>query len=118
MLVEGDGATAQPAIADVLETQVRDIDRIERTTAGPTAIVLPQTGRDGALQVAERMRVAIAGHAFAPLAAGAVTASFGVATFPQDGVDLETLWAVAERVLREARQDGGNRVRTPGRRAA
>jgi GGDEF domain-containing protein len=64
------------------------------------------------------MRSAVAAHAFPPHAAGAVTATLGVATFPHDGVDLETLWAVTERVLREARGRGGNCVETPGHRAA
>jgi len=106
------------AAAELLGTQVRDIDLVARTTGEITAVVLPQTGRDGAMEVAERMRAAIASHDFGAQPAGAVTATIGVATFPHDGVDLETLWAVTERVLREARQRGGNRVDTPGRRAA
>ncbi len=105
-------------VAELLGTHVRDIDLVGRCTGGLTAAVLPQTGRDGAVEVAARMRIALAAHAFAPQAAGSVTATFGVATFPGDGVDLETLWAVTERVLRDARQRGGNCVETPARRAA
>ena len=117
----GDDAWPVTTLGDVAEmvgTQVRDIDLVGRCAAGTTAIVLPQTGSAGAVEVAARMRAALVAHAFAPRTAGEVTATFGVATFPHDGVDLETLWAVTERVLREARQHGGNCVESPTRRAA
>ena len=103
-------------VAELLGTQVRDIDIVGRCSGGLTAVVLPQTGRHGAVEVAARMRAAIAAQAFTPRAAGAVTATLGVASFPRDGVDLETLWAVTERVLREARERGGNCVETPAHR--
>lgn len=118
VLVAPDGSADRSAIADLLETHLRDIDLLARTATRTIAILLPQTGRDGGRKVAERMRGAIVAHAFTPQAAGKVTATLGVATFPHDGVDLETLWAVTERVLRDAQHDGGDRVAVTERHAA
>jgi PleD family two-component response regulator len=51
-------------------------------------------------------------------AAGAVTVSLGVASFPQAGIGMRNLLATAERALQEAKQQGKNRVGTLARKAA
>ena len=81
-------------------------------------LVLPQTGYAGAMDVAERIRVAVAGHAFLSGGAGSITASFAASSFPHDAADADALWAVGERVMVDARERGGNCVATTGRRAA
>ena len=49
--------------------------------------------------------------------AGVITASFGVATFPREGADEESLLALVERALSQARQLGPNCVHTLERAA-
>ena len=105
-------------MAAVLAQQVRSFDILGRHKDDSFLVVLPQTGVDGACEAAERMRAAIAGNAFTPQAAGAVTATIGVAAFPQDGMEPDALLAVAERALELGRQQGSNCVATALRRAA
>jgi GGDEF domain-containing protein len=73
---------------------------------------------DGACEAAERMRAAIADHAFSSSAPGAITVTVGVSSFPQDGVEADVLVAMAERALDNGRRQGNNCVSTSVRRAA
>jgi diguanylate cyclase (GGDEF)-like protein len=104
--------------AALLAKQVRSFDLLGKGGEGGFVAILPQTERDHAADVAERMRAAVAGAAFAPLDAGGVTATCGVASFPQDGIDVAALLAVAERALEQGRAKGGNCVNTAARKAA
>jgi diguanylate cyclase (GGDEF)-like protein len=122
LLVEGDavqsvveaGATASDdrikELAAQLVPQVRSFDFVARFDAGQFLVVLPQTGRPGAIEVAERIRLAVESHAFVGARTGAVTVSVGVAAFPQDGAEVPMLLATAARSLDGLRREGGNRI--------
>jgi len=78
-------------------------------------ILLPDTGRDGGLNVAEKIRVMIADTPFSSAAGPvAVTASFGVASTAASGPDLgtgvEALIAAADACLYDSKQKGRNLV--------
>ena len=77
------------------------------------AIVLPETSAHGALEVAERVRAAIA-RTPVHLVDGAgelrVKASIGVATLPGLAANAEELIAAADAALYEAKRTGKNRV--------
>jgi len=105
-------------LASVLTQQVRSFDVLGRHADDGFMLILPQTGRDGVSEVAERMRGAVERHAFSLCTAGAVTVSLGVASFPQDGADLKDLVAATDRALEQARQRGTNSVATLDRKAA
>src|SRR5262245_9173688 len=104
--------------AAALAQQVRSFDILGRSSGDRFVVVLPQTGLDGACEAAERMRAAIASHDFDTHKKGAITATIGVAAFPQDGLESEALLAVADRALELGRQQGSNCVATALRRAA
>jgi diguanylate cyclase (GGDEF)-like protein/PAS domain S-box-containing protein len=74
-------------------------------------LVLPRASKNTAVQRAEQLRSALAA---APIRYDAlqiaVTASFGVATFPGDGRTGDKLIAAADRALYVAKASGRNRV--------
>jgi diguanylate cyclase (GGDEF)-like protein len=102
-------------LATVLGQQVRAFDLLGRRAEGGFLLILPQTDRAGAAEVAERMREAVAGHAFS-MAPQGITASLGVAAFPSDASEPADLLGAAQRALDQAREQGGNRVELPKRR--
>ena len=76
------------------------------------AILLPETSLERAEEVAERVRKAIAGRAV--VFGGreiAVTASFGVAGYPETTGLRDRLFPAADKALYEAKSSGRNRVR-------
>ena len=97
-------------VAALLAQQIRSFDLIARYEGDEFMLLLPQTGRDGAMGAAERMRAAVEQHTFPGVAAGAVTVSMGVASFPNDGADSAALIATSDRALRQAQQGGRNCV--------
>ena len=72
-------------------------------------MLLPDAGRETTLQEAERVRTAIADI---DVLGGdsAVTASFGVAVFPEDAPDAARLVRNADRPMYRAKANGRNRV--------
>lgn len=104
-------------IAGVLGQQVRSFDMMGRRGDAGFLLILPQTHRAGASEVGERMREAIANHAFGNGAEG-TTVSLGVAAFPHDASEPADLLGAANRALTQARSKGGNCVELPKRRKA
>jgi diguanylate cyclase (GGDEF)-like protein len=79
------------------------------------AMLMAQTDRERALEVAERLRARIAAtvvrHGGAEIA---VTASFGVATYPVGVTVRDRLFPAADEALYAAKRDGRNCVRARG----
>jgi len=97
----------------LIRRSVRETDVAVRFGGEEFAIVLPETGRNGALVVAERIRVAVEGHFRThPVQERsiAVTLSGGIATYPADGVTATTLLARADEALYLAKTRGRNRI--------
>ena len=117
-LTNGAGAAHVRELAAGLAQQVRSFYFVGRHGEKGLMVVLPQTPRSGAMELAERIRVAVESTAFAPAAAGQVTATIGLACFPQEGLEVEALVAVAQRALDQGRRKGGNCVSTVALRAA
>ncbi len=96
---------------DLLKRQVRGSDIYCRYGGEEFLLVLPQTSAENAARRAEQLRSAMAA---APVPYGgstiAVTASFGVATFPRDGRTGDHLIAAADSALYEAKAAGRNRI--------
>jgi arginyl-tRNA synthetase len=95
---------------------IREIDMAARYGGEEFAILLPQTGQEGAAQLAERLRREIASRPirFGPDEIEGITASFGVAALPDDAVDAATLVRAADRAMYRAKADGRDRVVAAG----
>ena len=100
------------AVADAVAGHTRDIDLAARYGGEEFAVLLPQTDHEGAVRLAERLRLAVAEREveFAGAATVSVTASFGVASGPIDGQTQLDLIAAADNALYQSKREGKNRV--------
>ncbi len=100
-------------IAHLLKEGVREIDLVSRYGGEEFSLLLAETSKESALQVAERLRLSVEKHQFKAYdEIGKVTISIGLATFPEDGQGTESLIDKSDRALYKAKQSGRNRVST------
>ena len=96
---------------DLMKRHARGSDIYCRYGGEEFLLVLPQMPADTAAERAEQLRIAMAA---VPVPFGnsaiAVTASFGVATFPREGQTGDELIAAADSALYAAKAAGRNRV--------
>ena len=102
------GDTVLKTIADLLHGSIRGTDIVARYGGEEFVVLLPETGREQAGILAERIRAAIAGH---PFPHRQITVSIGISTFPGDGKTPGELIRVADRALYRAKEEGRNAVR-------
>ena len=109
------GDQALKAFADVLRSGIRKHDTVGRYGGEEFALLMPQTGKDTAVRVAERIRRALEARGVRVDAGRIeVTVSAGIATYGIDGEDWDTLLSAADTALYEAKNGGRNRVITAG----
>lgn len=102
----GDAVLRQ--VGRMLRTTLRSHDVVARYGGEEFVVLLPATGADEAVEVAERLRGTIAEHAWPHRP---VTASFGVATSGPDTPDAAALVDRADRALYRSKEAGRNRTR-------
>jgi diguanylate cyclase (GGDEF)-like protein len=98
-------------VARLAQAELRYTDVLSRYGGDEFVVLLPETPAAGALDVAERIREAVAstplevdGHRLAN------SVSIGIASFPADGATLDAVMARADRAMYRAKQAGRNRV--------
>ncbi|MGZ4411242.1 MAG: diguanylate cyclase [Gaiellaceae bacterium] len=106
--------------ARVLAESVREIDTAARWGGEEFALVLPGTDLAGGVQLAERIRATLERRQIALEDQGAisVTASFGLASLPDQAAGREQLVAAADEALYAAKRAGRNRVVSAGEQPA
>jgi len=104
-------------VAGLIQEAVRSTDVCVRYGGEEIVLLLPHTGQAAALDMAERLRERIASTvAFHRGASIPVTASFGVATYPEPTTEREKLFPQADEALYRAKAAGRNCVRWAGLR--
>lgn len=99
--------------SNLLQANVREGDIVTRYGGEEFAIILPETGKGGALQVAERIRQALEEHEFT-FAGGEtmkLTASIGISVYCYDAHTKDELISHADQALYCAKEAGKNNVR-------
>ncbi|HSK49593.1 MAG TPA: GGDEF domain-containing protein [Solirubrobacterales bacterium] len=95
--LRGDGLLAE--IGAVLRETVRAEDAVFRQGGDEFAVILPETGAEEAEEVAARLRERVRLLGSAIETGTGVTISTGLALFPADGADNESLLGVADSDL-------------------
>jgi len=105
-------------LASLLRSALRASDFAGRSGGEEFVLFLPNTGRDEAVAVADKLRRNLRRITITGIDSQ-ITASIGIATFPDDATTTETLMRSADRALYTAKQAGRDRVQasgaTPGR---
>ena len=96
--------------ATQIKEGVREIDVASRYGGEEFAVILPETSRNGAFVVADRVRQRVEGHFRRTRGVSNVTVSGGVATFPDDATSLQDLVKKADLGLYRAKAAGKNRI--------
>ena len=102
------GDTLLSQIGEIIRSSVRSVDQAFRYGGDEFVVILPQTARDDAYVVAERVRDQVAGEM--EKKSLTVTCSIGLASYPADGVISEDLVTGADTALYYAKWTGGNRT--------
>ncbi len=102
------GDEALATVGQVMSATLRSSDFAARFGGEEFLVLLPETDRPGALMLAEKLRTAIERAALS--GAGALSASLGVAVYPDDAVETDQLLRRADRALYVAKKLGRNRV--------
>jgi diguanylate cyclase (GGDEF)-like protein len=100
------GDAALQGMSRMLRESKRLSDIAGRLGGDEFGLILPDSDAASATVVAERLRATI--HALAD--EGMPTASFGIATFPEDGVTNAALMRTADRALYRAKHEGKDRL--------
>ncbi len=96
-------------LADILQSETRDVDVCARYGGDEFAILLPQTPVEEGLALAERVRRHVERRF---LSRDKVTISAGVAACPHHAKEAKKLIRKADKALYRAKKDGKNRVQS------
>jgi diguanylate cyclase (GGDEF)-like protein/excisionase family DNA binding protein len=100
------------SIAQAIQGACRSRDLVYRYGGDEFSLMLPETSLAGAIDVAERVRLAIREVRGSDRRRPGIRCSVGVATFPEDGQRRADLLLAADRALYAAKRAGRDRVAT------
>ncbi|GFO65637.1 diguanylate cyclase [Geomonas paludis] len=107
------GDEALKITADIIKESLREMDIVARYGGEEFCAVLPGTSKAEAMIVAERIRFEIESKRFpgeSDIPLRRLTASLGVASFPEDGRSFNDLVHASDIALYEAKARGRNRI--------
>lgn len=103
-------------VAERIAALVRSPDMASRYGGDEYVMVLPGKGPEAALKLAEEIRVRIAAEPFltAEKLSCRLTASIGIACYPQHGGTTDELLSKADKAMYRVKETGKNRVELAG----
>ena len=106
------GSRTLAEVGRVIRTTVRETDVVSRYGGDEFTVVLPQTGAEGAMVIARRLREVLAEYVYLEAVGLSVrvTASIGVACYPEHGETREDLIGNADRAMYRVKERGKNGV--------
>jgi diguanylate cyclase (GGDEF)-like protein len=109
------GDKALKVIADIILNSVRSIDIVSRHGGDEFMVILPETDKTLAIQIAERLRADVAKIVLptadiADAPSIAITLSIGMVCYPEHGGTAELLLEHVDKALYLAKKRGKNRI--------
>jgi diguanylate cyclase (GGDEF)-like protein/PAS domain S-box-containing protein len=98
------GSRALCRLANVLQTQCRNIDLVARHGGDEFSVILPETDAEGAARLASRISQRLSSDSQEP----ALSVSSGTAAYPDGGNTIESLIQVADHQLYEMKHQQAN----------
>lgn len=99
-------------VGRLIKEHIRTSDRGARYGGDEYVVILPNTPKDGGMAVARKLLELLNRQPFTTDSGEriSISASFGVATFPEDGADRISLIRAADSAMYEAKENGRNTV--------
>lgn len=99
-------------LGKVLKNASRSVDIVSRNGGEEFSVILPDCPHDKAVEIAERIRIAVETHQFKVSATHSIdiTISIGAATYPETVANTARIVEVADEYLYNAKRTGRNKV--------
>lgn len=94
-------------LASLIKSLVREFDIVSRIGGGEFSIIAPETDKENAHALAEKIRISIENHTF-PIV-NKITVSLGVTEYT-DGCSKESLFKQANEAMHKAKEAGRNKT--------
>ncbi len=98
-------------VAKIIQKNIREIDTAARYGGEEFVVLLPNTKKEDAVHLAERMRLSIENHTFPDIRNTSITVSIGIAGVPDKDITTEDkMVQCADIALYKSKQSGRNRT--------
>ena len=98
-------------VAKIIQKNIRETDTAARYGGEEFIVLLPNTKKEDAVHLAERMRLSIENHTFPDMQNAAITISIGIAGVPDKDITTEDkIVQCADIALYKSKQNGRNRT--------
>ena len=95
---------------DIFNNVLRDGDTVYRYGGDEFAMILPETAKEGAIEVSNRLRERFARQCSDKEKRIKLSLSIGIASYPEDGTDEQALIGAADRRMYQSKESGGNLI--------